>query len=162
MAGQCWTPGCFHFAEIISNTTICPSCWTDLTPTIGPLFPSHIPNSPWGPTPALSEQMEHVSSSADMCSPAVSEPGQLSVRLRLLTAFAKVYPIPRSPDRNSFSDSQTPFTPSSNGGLDSHKEQQNLRVRAWVDCSRPVPERSAKETCSPACISCYNSSPVIA
>ena len=66
-----------------------------------------------------------------------------------------------SPYRNSLLDSQAPFTPSSNEGLDSHKEQQNPRVRAWVDCSRPVPEKGAKDICSPACISCYNSSPVL-
>ena len=61
-----------------------------------------------------------------------------------------------------FLDSQAPSTPSSNEGLSSHKEQQNLRkVRPWVDYSRPGPKKGAKETCSPACISCYNSSPVI-
>ncbi len=167
MAGQCLNIWCGYHAQIFSNTTACPSCFTDLTPIIpsyaapqpidaGFGFPSLIPSSPWDPTPVLSEQMKHVSNNGDMCSTAVSQPGQLSARLRVLTAFAKAYPIPRSPDRNSFLDSQAPFTPSSNEGLDSHKEQQNLRVRAWV------PEKGAKETCSPACISCYNSSPVLA
>ena len=80
MEGQCWTPGCPHFANFISNTTVCPSCWTDLTPTIPPYaarqptdvavaFPSHIPD------PVLSEQMEYVSSPGDMFSPAVSKLG---------------------------------------------------------------------------------------
>ena len=58
----------------------------DLTPIIpsyaarqpidaGVAFSSLVPSSPWGPTPVLSEQMEHVSNSGDMCSPAVSERG---------------------------------------------------------------------------------------
>ena len=36
---------------------------------------SLISSSPWDSTPVLSEQMEQVSNSGDMCSPAVSEPG---------------------------------------------------------------------------------------
>ena len=173
MAGQCLTIWCPRYTEIIYNTTLCPFCSNQLTQTVpynaarqsidaDVALSSHMSSSPWGPNPVLSEQMAHVSNSGEMCSPAVSKPGHLSASLRSLTVFVKVYPIPRSPDRNSFPGSQAPFTPSSNEGLDTHKEQQNLGVRAWVDCSRPVPEKGAKETCSPACISCYNSSPVIA
>ena len=173
MAGQCLTFWCTNYAQISFNIAFCPSCSMQLTPVMpsytaprpidtGVAYSSLIPSSSWGPNPKNNEQMGYISNNNDMCNPAVSEPRAIA-GLMLLTAFAKAYPIPRSPDRNSFLDSQAPSTPSSNKGLGSHKEQQNIRkVRAWVDYSRPVPEKGAKETCSPACISCYNSSPVIA
>ena len=83
MAGQCSTLWCVYYAHTIPNATFCPLCSAALTPIIpsyaacqpidaGVALSSLIPSSPWDPTPVLSEQMEHVSNSGDMCSPAVS------------------------------------------------------------------------------------------
>ena len=86
MAGECLTIWCPRYTEIIYNTTLCPFCSNELTPTIlynaarqsidaDVALSSHMSSSPWGPTPVLSEQTEHLSNSGDIFSPAVSELG---------------------------------------------------------------------------------------